>query len=157
MRTCRRNLLPSDASPARDTPHMHARAHGHALTKCPRQDLADENGQAGARHHHALHQQFLQPGAERLSTFLNNLPTVPPVIFDETNGDDAARANGTSASSLAQRDSPQPAFHTTISTRSTPASFTAQRGNGLFSGATRSARVKGSSGCALSRPCSFAY
>ena len=145
MRTCRRNLLPSDASPARDTPHMHARAHGHALTKCPRQDLADENGQAGARHHHALHQQFLQPGAERLSTFLNNLPTVFPVTFDETNGDSTASADGASTSSLAQRDSPQPAFHTTTSTRSTTASFAAQRGSGLFSGANRNARVRGNS------------
>ena len=153
MRTCRRNLLPSDASPARDTPHMHARAHGHALTKCPRQDLADENGQAGARHHHALHQQFLQPGAERLSTFLNNLPTVFPVTFDETNGDSTASADGASTCSLAQRDSLQPAFHTTTSTRSTPQLPLQHSAAAGFSAARIATRVsKATVLCALFRP-----
>ena len=83
MRTCRRSLLPSDASPARDTLHTHARAHAHVLTKCPWQSHADEDGHAGAWHHRALHQQSLQPEAERLQLFLNNVRVKTMVPFSE--------------------------------------------------------------------------
>ena len=67
MHTCRRGLLPSDATPARGTLHTRAPALPHALTEYSWQVRAGENGTPEARHHHTLHQQNQQPRAAQLS------------------------------------------------------------------------------------------
>ena len=71
MHTCRRDMLPSDATPAHNTPHTHTRALWHTLTKYPWQDHPGEDDEARAQHQHAHHQQFQHHGAERLQHLLN--------------------------------------------------------------------------------------
>ena len=110
MHTCRRCVLPGDATPARDTPHARVRARLHTLTKSPRQDCADEDGEAGDRHQHVLHQHFHHPGAERLQTFLNNVQVEMTVTFFESTNDGNTNAENAGSGSRHQRDSAQHSF-----------------------------------------------
>ena len=103
-------MLPSDATPARGTPHAHARALWHVLTKYPWQDCADEDGEADDRHQHVLHQHFHHPGAERLQTFLNNVQVEMTVTFFESTNDGNTNAENAGSGSRHQRDSAQHSF-----------------------------------------------
>ena len=115
MRTCRRCMLPSDATPARDTPHAHARALWHVLTKYPWQDCADEDGEADDRHQHVLHQHFHHPGAERLQTFLNNVQVEITVTFFESFKDGNMNVENIGSSSRHQHNSAQHSFSAVFS------------------------------------------
>ena len=122
MRTCRRCMLPSDATPAHDTPHANARALWHVLTKYPWQDCADEDGEADDRHQHVLHQHFHHPGAERLQTFLNNMQVEITVTFFESFNDGDMNVENIGSSSRHQRNSAQHSFLAAFPhTRSMPA------------------------------------
>ena len=122
MHTCRRCVLPGDATPARDTPHTRVHARLHTLTESPRQDCADEDGEAGDRHQHVLHQQFHHPGAERPQSFLNNMQVEMTVAFFEITNDSNMSADNTGSSSRHQRNSAQHSFLAAFPhTRSMPA------------------------------------
>ena len=136
-----RSPVASKFTHARDPWHTNARALSHVLTECPPQVRGDERGEARANDQHAVQQQFIHPGADRLPHFLDNMLPAIPVKTSDDNRNGIAIADSASAGSLAQRHSSQPAFNTALSARSKQVCFTTQNGGECLSSASRHARI----------------
>ena len=141
MADTRRCSVAGKFTHARDPRHTNARALSHMLTKCPPQVRGDERGEARAHDQHAVQQQFIHPGADRLPHFLDNMLLAIPVKTSDDNRNGITIADGASAGSLAQRNSSQPAFNTALSARSKQVCFTTQHGGECLSSASRHARI----------------
>ena len=136
-------MLPSDATLARDTPHAHAHALWHVLTKYPWQDCADEEGEAGDRHQHVLHQHFHHPGAERLHNFLNNMQVEMTVTSFESIEDSDTNAENAGSSSRRQ--------HTTARSTASQQPSHIRSMPALYSSARQRVPVRRGSQCAHRR------